>query len=103
MSIINTNAQMLFDADCDFVGYAIPESDPVSIDFRFDRKFRGEDETNELVYEVRWSDGIWADMFTIPTRWNDIVRGAHAAKARRNLAAVDAALAECAKPLAEVA
>jgi hypothetical protein len=99
MSILTTNAPMLFDADGDFAGYAIPDCDPVSINTKWVTKWGKDD---ELVWAVTWANGIVADMFDLPRRWDHIkhdVREKVAASSLSNLAGVDRALVETSKPL----
>jgi len=68
-SILSTNAKPLFDADGDFMGYDLPDADPVSVDYRWIKKWGCDD---ELVYRVEWADGTWAELFSLPNKWNHL-------------------------------
>src|SRR6185503_20646445 len=92
MTITSTTAPMLFDADGDFSGYAIPDCDPVSIDTKWVTKWGCED---ELVYVVRWADGTVAEMVSFANpRWHEIFVAGIVERSRANLCKLDATLSE---------
>lgn len=90
-TVLDTNAKDIRGADGNFAGYDLPDADPVSIETKWLRKWGRED---ELVYVVTWDNGIWAEMFSIPRKWNSIADAAHAAKHRLAMNAIDAQLAK---------
>jgi len=81
MSILETNARELFTFDGDFIGYALPEADPVSIDTRWASKW---DRDDVVTYVVTWADGTVAEMFTFRREWNHIL---HETAQRRHVEA----------------
>ena len=91
MTITTTTAPMLFDADGDFSGYAIPDCDPVSIDTKWVTKWGCED---DLLYVVRWADGTVAEMFSISNDWHEIFVAGIVERSRANLRKLDATLSE---------
>ena len=92
MTITSTTAPMLFDADGDFSGYAIPDCDPVSIDTKWVTKWGCED---DLLYVVRWADGTVAEMVSFANpRWHEIFVAGIVERSRANLRKLDATLSE---------
>lgn len=68
MTILDTNARAIGDAEGDLVGYEWPEGEP-TVTYKFVSKLgpRGRfDTVDELVYRLEWLDGTWAEMATSP-------------------------------------
>lgn len=95
-TILNTNAAALSDEHGAMIGYAVPASDPVSIDTKWITKWGRED---ELVYVVKWADGTYAECFSLSNGWHDIYLRCVRARQEAGLAKLDAALARAAEPL----
>ena len=90
-AILDTNAPDIRGADGNFAGYGIPDSDPVTVETKWVRKW---DRDDELVYVTRWADGTWAEWSVLPSKWNSIANAAHAAKHAAAMAAIDAQMAK---------
>src|SRR5690242_14506302 len=90
-AILQTNARMIIDRDGDISGYDLPDEPPVYIDTKWLTKWGRED---ELVYVVKWANGTWADMFSIPNEWHDIYLASIRKRHEVGMATLDATLSE---------
>lgn len=91
-SITAANLPELFDADGDVVGYALPDHPPATVRIKFIDRFVNGENVDDLVYRAEWSNGIWAESFTMLAGWAEVHRETMVASSRAKLARVDAAL-----------
>lgn len=68
MSILDTNARAVGNAEGDLVGYEWPEGEP-AVTYKFVSRAGSRDRfdtVDELIYRLDWPDGTWAEMATPP-------------------------------------
>lgn len=68
---------------------ALPDAEPVDIDYKWLRKWGRED---ELIYVVTWADGTVEAFFTLPAKWNSIAYRCHQARFAAALRKTDASI-----------